>query len=264
MPIRSRILFCRPLAALGRPSAALALFLALPPVAHAAPGADEILKAVDSALFLESYSSKATLETVEPSGEKRSMSFEGLSRRDKGTYLEITAPARTKGTRFLQLEGSLWMFNPKSGSASPIRLSSRDSFQGSTFSNADVGKSQFADDYEASLEPDAVLSHAELGDVQCHVVSAKAKSDSAAYGRIVMWVRKADYMPLRMEYYAKSGLLYKRMDLSRIKSFGQITRPSVMRMESLEKRGTITTLVLEFIEKREVGSSVFNRNYLTR
>jgi hypothetical protein len=192
------------------------------------------------------------------------MTFEGLSRKDRGSYLEITAPARTKGTRFLQLEGSLWMFNPKAGSANALRLSSRDSFQGSTFSNADVGKSQFSEDYAPRLAPEAVLDHPELGAVPCWVIEATAKTEGAAYGKIMMWVRKADFMPLRMEYYAKSGLLFKRMDLSKIRNFGAITRPSVMRMESLEKKGTITTLTLESLEPRDVPLSVFTKNHLTR
>lgn len=244
---------------------ALALFfcgLALP--LFATPNAEEILAAVDKALFLESYTSRVTMETQEAGAAPRSMTFEGQSRKDKGTYLEIVAPARTKGTRFLQLDGSLWMFNPKAGSANALRLSSRDAFQGSTFSNADIGKSQFSDDYGPSLAPEALLSHTELGQVPCYVILATARTETAAYGKIMMWARKADSMPLRMEYYARSGLLFKTMELSRIRSFGPITRPSVMRMESLEKKGTVTTLTMEAIEAKAVAPTVFNKNYLTR
>ena len=243
---------------------ALPLLLFLPPDLVRAQGADELLRAVDKALFLESYASRVTMETTEPGAAPRSMTFEGLSRKDRGTYLEIAAPARTKGTRFLQLEGSLWMYNPKSGSANALRLSSRDSFQGSAFSNADVGKSQFSDDYAAALEPDATLEHAELGRVACRVIVAAARTETAAYGRIVMWLRAADLMPLRMEYYAKSGLLFKRMDLSAIKSFGPLVRPSVMRMESFEKKGTFTVMTIESIAARDVPLSVFSKNHLTR
>ncbi len=243
---------------------ALTGLVALPLAAAPAPSADDILAAVDKALFLEAYASRVTMETQEPGQAPRSMTFEGQSRKDKGTYLEIISPARTKGTRFLQLEGSLWMFNPKAGSANALRLSSRDAFQGSTFSNADIGKSQFSDDYGPSLAPEAMLAHAELGQVPCYVIESRAKTDTAAYGKIMMWVRKADFMPLRMEYYARSGLLFKTMELSRIKSFGPITRPSVMRMESLEKKGTVTTLTMEAIEAKAVPATVFNKNYLTR
>jgi outer membrane lipoprotein-sorting protein len=238
------------------------LLLGLP--LAAAPSAEELLASVDKILSLESYVSTVTMETTEPGSAPRSMSFATQSRRDKGTYMEITAPARTKGTRFLQLEGSLWMFNPKAGSANAIRLSARDSFQGSTFSNADVGKNQFSDDYAPSLAPEETISHAELGSVPCYVLLSTAKTSTAAYGKIQMWLRKTDLMPLRMEYFAKSGLLFKRMELSSIKDFGAITRPSIMKMESLEKKGTITTLNLSTIELKDVPLSVFNKNYLTR
>ena len=230
----------------------------------ASPNADEILSAVDSRLFLDSYTSTVTMETTKPGAAPTSMTFAGQSRKDKGTYLEILAPARTKGIRFLQLEGSLWMYNPKAGSANALRLSSRDSFQGSTFSNADVGKSQFSDDYVPKLEPEALIEHPELGKVECLVIDAVARTGEAAYGRIVIYVRKSDLMPLMMKYYAKSGLLFKQMTLSKIRDFGSITRPSVMRMESLDKVGTFTTLTMEAIDRKEVPLSVFNKNYLTR
>ncbi|MEI6874386.1 MAG: outer membrane lipoprotein-sorting protein [Spirochaetota bacterium] len=246
-----------------RPLTRLILALLCFPAA-AAPTADEILTAVDKALFLGSYVSRVTMETTESGAAPRSMTFETQSRKDRGSYLEIVAPARTKGTRFLQLDGSLWMFNPKAGSSNALRLSSRDSFQGSTFSNADVGKNQFSDDYAATLAPDAILEHEELGQVPCQVIEASARVDSAAYGKIVMWARKGDFMPLRMEYYAKSGLLFKRMKLSKIRPFGAITRPSVMRMESLEKKGTVTVLTMEALEPKDIPLSVFNKNYLTR
>jgi outer membrane lipoprotein-sorting protein len=248
-----------------RAALVLALFAAaVLAAAQSGPSAADILAAIDAALFLDSYASRATMATVDAAGKTVSLSFDGLSRKDKGTYMEVTAPARTKGSRFLQLDGSLWLYNPKAGAAAAIRLSARDSFQGSTFANADVGKSQFADDYTPSRAPDAELDHPELGKVPCYVIESVARDETAAYGKIVMWARKSDSMPLQMEYYAKSCLLYKRMVLSAIKDFGPIRRPSVLRMESLEKAGTITTLTLEWIERRDVPLSVFNKAYLTR
>jgi outer membrane lipoprotein-sorting protein len=226
--------------------------------------ADALLAKVDKSLYLESNSFKMVMETTEPGAASKGMTFEGLSRKGLGTYFEVIAPARTAGTRFLQTEGSLWMFNPKAGSTKALRLSARDSFQGSTFSNSDVGKNQFSDDYSASLGPDETLAHSELGKVPCTTIVATAKNEEAAYSKIVMWLRKSDDMPLKMEYYARSGLLFKRMELSKITKFGTITRPAVMRMESLEKKGTITTLKVESFVSKSVADSFFNKNYLTR
>jgi len=156
------------------------------------------------------------------------------------------------------------MFNPKSGSSKAVRLSARDSFQGSTFSNADLGKSQFSDDYAATADGKDSLKHSELGEVSCIKISAVARNAEAAYGRIEMWLRATDNMPLRMEYYAKSGLLFKRMDLFTIKNFGSLRRPSVLKMESFEKAGTISTITIEAMNAADVPVTVFNKNYLTR
>ncbi len=203
------------------------------------------------------------METAEPGGAARSMTFQPLSRRDKGSFLEVRAPARSRGIRFLQLEGILWMYDSKSCSLSALRLSARDSIQGSEFSNADVCTTRFADEYAPSPAPEATLPHMEMLRLPCVVVESVAKIDEADYGKIVMWARKSDLMPLRMEYYANSGLLYKQMELFRIGDFGGFVRPSVMRMESVEQKGSVTTLTIRSIEKREVPLSVFGKVYLT-
>jgi hypothetical protein len=251
MAIRRSLLVSLGLAAIALPLAAL-------------PSAAELLDAVDKILALPSYVSTVTMETAEPGSAPRSMSFASQGRTDKGSYMEVLAPARTKGTRFLQLEGSLWMYNPKAGSANAIRLSARDSFQGSAFSNADVGKNRFSEDYEPSLAGEETTASGGGTPAPCYVVASEAKTADAAYGKIVMWIRESDLQPVKMEYYAKSGLLFKRMELSKVKDYGAITRPSVLRMESLEKKGTVTTLTLLTMEPKEVPLSVFNKNYLTR
>jgi hypothetical protein len=171
--------------------------------------------------------------------------------------------------RFLQKENDLWMYNPRSGSRRALRLAPRDSFQGSVFSNNDVSDPDYNDDYDARMIADEMLDHPEVGSVTCTRIEATAAHDEAPYGRIVMWLwggpDGGGVIPLRIDYYSKSGLAFKRMYLS---EFGQLAgayRPRVMRMESLEERGAVTTVRIESLEARDdLPSRLFNQAELTR
>ncbi|WP_394706901.1 outer membrane lipoprotein-sorting protein [Marispirochaeta sp.] len=55
------------------------------------------------------------------------------------------------------------MYNPKSNSSRPLRLSPEQSFQGTVFSNNDVSDQQYTDDYKASLAGEEPLEHPDFG-----------------------------------------------------------------------------------------------------
>lgn len=167
--------------------------------------------------------------------------------------------------RFLQKEEDLWMHNPRSNSRRAIRLSPRDSFQGSAFSNNDVGDPNYSDDYDVRIAGGETLNHEELGSVETVKLELTAKRETTTYGRIVMWIRESDDIPLKMEYYAKSGLLFKRMTLSEITDLAGRQRPSFMRMESLEQDDFYSTVKIEEMEVREdLPDRYFSQANLTR
>ena len=157
------------------------------------------------------------------------------------------------------------MYNPKAGSGNAIRLSPRSSFQGIVFSNNDVSDSRYSDDYDVTIRGHETLDVPELGNVPCIVLDGTAKHQRTAYARIVMWVRETDYLPLRMDYYAHSGLLFKRMTLSAIKHVAGRLRPTKITMESLELEGTVSTVLFEDMTVRnDLPDSMFTEASLTR
>ncbi len=229
------------------------------------PEGDEILRAMEETLFPDSYSMTMEMTTEEPGKKLREMTLESLYRRGTGTFMEIQSPRRSKGTRFLEKEDTLWMYIPRSNSRSAIRLSPRDSFQGSTFANDDIGDSSYTDDYEASLEGGEVMDHPDLGKADCWVISITPKRKEAAYGRIRAWVTKERMIPLRMEYHVRSGLKTKVMDLFDIEQAAGRLRPLRMEMRSLDQEGKVSVVRISEMEKREnLPDRIFTRRYLTR
>lgn len=226
---------------------------------------DEMLARMESALYPESFFMRTTMETHSPDRRDTTITMQSYHKEGVGTFIEVLAPARSRGMRFLQKEESLWLYNPRSGGRRAIRLSPRESFQGSVFSNNDVGDPTYTDDYSAAYRESVTLDHPSLGPVKTYVIEAAPKHQEAAYGRIVAWIRTSDAAPVQMELYAQSGLLFKRMTLSQFTHLAGRQRPAVMRMDSMIQENTYSVVTIEAMETRNnLADRMFTQANLTR
>lgn len=227
--------------------------------------ADELLQRAERALFPDNYFMRSSLTTYRPDRRDTRMVFESYRRRNAGSFIEVQEPARSRGMRFLEKDGDLWMFNPRANTRRAIRLSPRDSFQGSAFSNHDVSDPGYQDDYRVRIVGSETLDHQSLGSVQTTVLELSARREQAPYGRIVMWIRSDDHIPLLLEYYARSGLQFKRMSLDQLDHLGGRLRPRLMRMHSLEQEGFYSEIEIYELEQRDdLPDRLFSQANLTR
>ena len=227
--------------------------------------AQELLRFTEKTLMPIEYYSEMDMKTYKPGKPVKVISMNSWYKKDLGSFIEITAPSRSKGTRMLQKNNSLWLYNPKSGSSRALRLSPKDNFQGSVFSNNDVGDSQYSDDYEALIAGKEIFSHDELGQVECFILHAAAKNNESPYGRIEMIITVDDFIPLWMIYFAKSGLLFKKMTFSGIREMAGVKRPLIYRMDSVEEQNTYSIIEITVLEERnDLPDSMFTLSRLTR
>lgn len=227
--------------------------------------AQTLLDDMDNVLVPQNYSAQLTMTTNRPGKAAIAMSFTLDYKQGTGSLMEILTPARSKGTRFLQKDKALWLYSPRSGSSRPIRLSPKQSFQGSVFSNGDVSEPRYSRDYAAQISGKEQFDHSQLGTVTVIVLEGHPKSAAAEYGLIKAWILPDSHMPLRIEYTAKSGLLFKRMDFSGFRQLAGTQRPSIYRMESLEESGSFTTLSYESLTARQdLADRIFTESWLTR
>jgi hypothetical protein len=225
----------------------------------------QILKRIDTVMFPDNFIMKFSLATASPGKAESKMVLSTRHKKDVGTIMEITWPERSKGVRFLQKANTLWMYNPKAKSQNAVRLSPKSSFQGSVFSNNDIGDTEFSDDYDTTRLADEMLKSPELGSVECYVIEGKAKSPGTTYARIKAWCRTADCLPLRIEYYTKSGMLFKSMTLGNLKMLAGRIRPSTIAMESYEQAGTVSTISIEEMKQADnLRDGDFTQAALTR
>lgn len=250
-------------------SAGLAAIMALAfvsaPMALYAQSAQQLLEEAESSVWPQVFEAEVMLRTSEEGEVTSEMVLSVMHSREEGTYMEISEPARSRGLRFLQIDESLWMYNPRGRSSRAIRLSPRASFQGSTFSNRDLSDPQFTDDYDVSIVGREMIDHYELGEVDAIVLEADARDESVAYARIRLWVRGADSLLLRGEYFAKSGLLFKRSEFGGVQDVMGRIRPTEVRMVSEQSQGTESTMRITLKQMGDsIPARIFTQTYLTR
>jgi hypothetical protein len=241
------------------------LILLAPATAITQPSADELLLAAENSVFPNSFRADVTLATREGGETISEMQLRISYRHETGSYMEIVAPARSRGLRFLQVEDSLWMYNPRAGGGRAIRLSPRASFQGSTFSNRDLSDPEFADDYSVELDGSETIEHPDLGSVECWVLNATAKNEQVAYARIRSWVSKGSRTLLRSHYFAKSGLLFKTARFRDIRELAGARRPTTVEMRSRQQSDRVSVMTITSMEAvDDLPDRLFTRRYLTR
>ncbi|MEM5947187.1 outer membrane lipoprotein-sorting protein [Spirochaetia bacterium 38H-sp] len=228
--------------------------------------ANSILRSMELSLNPKVYHAVFKMESHYPDRpDPAVMVFESWYKEGVGSFIVVLEPARSKGMRFLQKEGSLWMYNPRAGSKRPVRLSARASFQGSLFSNHDVSDPQYTDDYDAKIMSVERVEHPELGIVDMYILEAVAKRSDVAYGRVVIYVVKDSLIPFKIKYYSRSDFLIKEMILSGVKDIAGALRPTIYRMDSFEQEGAYSVVEVSSMEAlKELGDEMFSRSALTR
>jgi hypothetical protein len=227
--------------------------------------ASAALKAADAIMYPPSFSLTLSVRTERPGKDPASMELSVSHKDGVGSFMEILSPARTKGTRFLQTDEALWMFSPRSGSRSALRLSPRESFQGSALSNNDVGDSSWSNDYVTSPAGTEKAKSADFGEVEAWKIVGKAARKDVPYGEVRLYLRMGDLLPLKIEYFAKSGLPLKTMELSGYAMAAGRLRPHRMIVSMDDGTGERSVVDIRDLRAREdLPDAMFNQSWLTR
>lgn len=244
---------------------AIAALVGLATPVFAQPSADELLLRAENSVFPDSFRAEVRLITREGDEITSEMELSLEYKQDVGSYMEILTPARSRGLRFLQIDDSLWMYNPRAAGGRALRLSPRDSFQGSAFSNRDLSDPEFADRYSVELAGSETIEHPGLGDVECWVLEATAEDDQLAYARVRLWITKEREILVRSHYFAKSGLLFKTAEYRDIRQIAGAERPTTVEMRDRQQTDRVSTMSITSMEvANDLPDRVFTQRHLTR
>ncbi|HDT12304.1 MAG TPA: outer membrane lipoprotein-sorting protein [Candidatus Marinimicrobia bacterium] len=190
------------------------------------------------------------------------------------SVMEFKSPATVKGTRFLQIEqdgrnDDQWIFLPALGRVRRIAASEGNaSFMGSDFSYDDM---KLQSGHEGKREHD-LLRDEKIGKHECYVVESRSKNgDDSQYSKLISWITKEHFIPVRVEFYDKSdGKLLKVLTIDEnIEKVDGIWTVFNTQMENVREshRTRLTTLRnaegLPFIEyNKAIDPRRFTQNFL--
>ncbi len=208
------------------------------------PSANQIIDQVDRNMSSKSRVFTATMIVRATRGE-RTMEMKSWSEGEKRAFTEYLSPAREKGTKMLKLEDQLWMYTPSADRI--IQISGhmlRQSVMGSDLSYEDMmDDRKLTDTYDA-----AVLAEEQVEGRACWVLDLRAKADNLAYHQIKMWIDKERSVPMKEDWYAKSGKLLKQTILSDIKKIGNRWFPMKVTYRDMLKTGSGTDFIINEIQ----------------
>jgi hypothetical protein len=133
---------------------------------------------------------------------------------------------------------------------------------GSDFTNDDlIRESSVVRDYEHTIVGEEVIL-----DRTCWKIQLIPKPDApVVWGKVILWITKADYLQLKIEFYDEDEYLVSTQNLSDIKEMGGRVIPCKLEMIPADEEGKKT--VIEIISadyKTEVKESFFSQQNMKR
>ncbi|OUL56400.1 outer membrane lipoprotein-sorting protein [Pseudoalteromonas ulvae] len=199
--------------------------------------------------------SESTLQMVlrnaqgdESSRQLRIKSLEVHGEGDKGLTI-FDQPLDVKGTAFLNhshVDGAddQWLFLPALKRVKRIASQNKSGpFMGSEFAYEDLSSFELKKYHFRLLEEAVFDSH------ETYVIEQIPTDKYSGYSKQIVWLDKAEYRPLKVEYYDRKNSLLKTLILSQYQQYqGQYWRAHTLTMQNhlTKKSTTLQTEALRF------------------
>lgn len=234
-------------------------------------GAKEIIeKSVErNALGFEAGRAQVSLTVFDRRGEKRERKLDVRSRRDDDrsqTIMRLTDPPEVRGQAFLFVENpdaddDMWMYVPAFEVTRRVEGEQRrSSFLGTHFTFADLESRDLREANHRRL-PDE-----EIGDYEVYVVEATpTEPERSDYEKVVAYVRKSDFIPIRIRFYDREGEHDKTLFTERLNTTGDDGETYVERATLRSETGGYTTIEVTNLDVDvELPDSLFDREEFGR
>jgi len=227
--------------------------------AQQAPSGTEILKRVDETMGApRDQDVQASLVLVDKDGNRRERSLRMYQKGADTRMARFLAPADQKGISVLSLpDGSVFLYLPAFKKVKRIASSVKNSaFAGTDFTYEDMEARRYADFYFAEL----AKTEAD------HWVVQLTPRPGAASGsaRLLMWVRKDNWVPTAIEYYDTKGKLARRLTMGRIEQVGRYWITREREMNDLAKNHRTIMTIDKATYDSGLSDEIFTTRFLER
>ncbi len=150
-----------------------------------------------------------------------------------------------------------WLFIPALNMVRRIAAQDkRSSFVGSDFTYEDVSGRDIEDDTHI------IVKEEKIGTRDCYVIKSTPKASDVDYSYKLSWIDKANFLPLKEEYYDKKGELYKVFtadEIKDVKGFPTITKRVMKNLQS----GHMTEVTFTKVDYNiGIEDSLFSERFL--
>lgn len=180
------------------------------------------------------------------------------------SVVKFQEPADYRGAGILVLEkdgGEMERFIRLNGQPRVRRLPAGS--QKGSFLNTDFSYEDFDGRKDADSGSHTLLREETVSGQPCYVVETLTEEDSgSAYKKLVQWIRKDNYVPIRIEFFDGGAEPVKRLVVEEVKNVDGFWVSNKSRMASLRKGSSTQLEVLKTDFKSDVPDSNFTENFL--
>lgn len=229
--------------------------------------ADDIMQRVNDNFNQQYIKARVKMTITTSSGQKRDFIYNSYSR-DKGdkNLIEYLSPARVRGQTILMLNKAddIWTYFPRTDRVRKLATHAKKrKMEGSDFSYEDMGSGEaWITDFQAKLlKPEEFEGH------DCYLVELTRKRGAeSGYSRLVMWVEKDNFVPLKVDYYDEDDpqLHRKRLLCREIKEVEGVPTPMKAVMIDMEDNSDTVIEYQEITYKVELPEELFTTRGMKR
>lgn len=194
---------------------------------------------------------------------ERSLTMQSWSLGKERSLVRVLKPLKEKGMATLKVAKEIYNYLPDTDRTIKITSSMMmGSWMGSHFTNDDLVKeSRMADDYHTT----ATFVGTRDGLDVIELTSIPKPNAPVVWGKVVMTVRAADYLPTTALFYDEDGKLARTMMFSGHQKIADRVLPTVMRVVPADKPNEYTELVYNEIKFGvDLKADFFSLNQLRR
>jgi len=180
------------------------------------------------------------------------------------TIMKFLLPADVKGMGFLQKVrkkgmDEQFMYLPELKRARRVTGSARKgSFFGSDLTYEDLESRDVDEDVHT------LLRGSNLDGVVVYVVESNPKDpESTQYGKVIQWIRKDNYIPVRAEFY-KDGELFKKLAVEKIDKIDGFWVAQKTNIKTLKTEHSTIIELLDIKNNKPIPDDVFTERFFSR
>jgi outer membrane lipoprotein-sorting protein len=224
--------------------------------------ATEIVERSENLLWGKTLQGELEMSVATPRW-KRTLLLRVWIERPRRSFIRILSPAREAGIGSLRVGAEMWNYLPAIERTIKIPPSMMmQPWMGSDFTNDDLVKSSsLANDYTHRI-----IASEDPGGTPAYVVEAIPKPEAAVvWGRIVLRVRKSDFVPMMEEFYDERGSMVRILTFSDVWPMGGRSVPTKWEMRTAARPENVTTVVLKSaLYDQPLNAEIFTQRNLTK